>query len=381
MKSLVSFIFFSGVLFSTEAAYGKTIEYAYVPDQKIHVLTTDIKSLQSLCVSKAAGDLCAREELSSMASRHSPSVGINLGSFRRGGRFDGCPQGLLIMDSYPYSDPGFNRPTLVIDAVKRTLALSRTKIVWAVTVHDQIVPLDKINQPAAANEVVAYNAFFGGETKTTCEGIELVVDRGQLVQVRNFWGSGSIPRQGYVVRIGAKHPLAAVDWKSCLAKPCSASIKTTMLDLERDAIFAIQGLVMLVEDGKIVENFSQQLVAGGLSAPLADEITIDLQQETALADFINKPNAHTALGITNDGLLKIVVIEGGDASDVSGVDLGTLAQLMQALGCVQAMLAGSGADVGLWLRTRMITTPGGNDQLPGRCEERPIATALMLFEE
>ncbi len=381
MDAKIRSMLVSGVFFLVGAVHGKSIEYACIPDQKIHILSVDTKALQSLRLSKAAGDVCAREELSGMGARHNPSVGVVVGGFRRSGRFDGCPQALLIMDSYPYSDPGFSRPTLVIDAEERILSLNNTKIAWEVKIHDQAILLDKINQPAADNEVVAYNAFFGCETKTTCEGIELVVDRGQLVQVRSFWGSGSIPRQGYVVRIGEKHPLAVVDWQSCLTKPCTASIKTTMLDLERDGIFAIQGLVSLVEDGKVVENFAQRIVQGGLPTLLADEITTDLSNEEVLSAFVVKQNAHTALGITNDGLLKIVVAEGGDASDVCGADLASIAQLMQGLGCTQAMLASSGADVGLWLQKRMITTPGGNDQLAGRCEERPIATALLLFEE
>lgn len=361
------------------------IEYSCVvladSKQKMHIASIDIKKMRSISVRKAAGDLCDREELSSLCLRHSPSIAVNAGGFRRGGRFNGCPHGLVIIDSFPYTDPGFIRPIFLLDNENKTIDLQLKKIVWSVKIGDQEVIADRINQPAVNNEVVFFNTFFGSETRTNVEGIELVVERGKLVQIRNFCGSAPLARQGYIVRIGLQHPLAQIDWKKYLGQPCTANIATEMLDLQRDGVFAIQGLTMLVDNGCVVGNWKQQLLEGVLPMRLADEFGIDLRVPQALDDFINKPNAHAALGITADGIVKIVAFDGGSAGSQIGVDIAGIAKIMLDLGCLKAMLLGSGGDVGLWVCDHLVMEPSGNDQMPGRCEERPISTALMFFEE
>lgn len=346
----------------------------------IHRVSADIKELESIRLVKAAGALCAREELSVMSERHTPTVALPLGSYRRGGRFNGCPLGLVVIDSYPYCDPGFKRPLLLIDAVNKTIALQKEKMSWGVAVGDKIIELDRVNQPALDNEVVAYNSLFGSETCTSVGGIELVIDRGQLIQIRNFWGSGPLSRQGYVIRIGAQHPLSKVNWREYLGKPCTPSIKTASLDLERDGIFAIQGLMMLVEKGEVVGAWENQLVEGGLPQRLADEVGINLNNPQARASFINASNAYAAIGLTAEGIIKIVVAEGKGSADEPGLTLNELSEVMKKEGCISAMLAASGADVGLWVRGKMVTAPGGNDQLEGHCEECPISTALLMVE-
>lgn len=350
--------------------------------QRVHIATVNLKELSSLRIASAAGDVCSREELSSMGARHNPFLGVNIGSFRIGGRFDGCPEGLVILESYPHSDAGLGtRPTFVLDALERTFAIKPMKCVWEVFIDDQKIELDRINQPAGDDEIVAYNTFFGRENKTSVGGIELIVDRGSLIQIRNYWGSGSIPAQGYVVRIGAAHPLAKFNWQSKLTRKCSSTIKTLSIDLDRDGIFAVQGRLMLVQNGKILEDWARLLRNKYQQPILADEMRLDVNDNDAADNFINKKNAHTAIGMTPDGLLKIVVVEGGSSSAYEGMDIDTLACSMKALGCWDAMLVGSGADVGLWLNGCMLTQPGGNDQVTKTPLERPISTALLLFND
>lgn len=350
--------------------------------QKIHIVSVDVKKMKNCSVSKAAGDLCAREELSSLCLRYGPEVAVNCGNFRRGGRFNGCPYGLVIIDSYPYTDSGYARPMFLMDNENKTVDLQLKKLVWSVKVGDQAIVADCINQPALDNQVVFFNTFFGNETCTSVEGLELVVERGKLVQIRSFCGSSPLARQGYVVRIGLQHPLARVDWKQYLGKPCSANIETEMLDLHRDGFCAIQGLIQLVNEGKVVGNWTQQIASCGLPRRLADEQGIDWTDPKAVDAFINLPNAHAALGITVDGTVKIVAFEGGVVGGVqAGCPIAEMAKIMCDLGCSKAMLLGSGGDVGLWIRDRLVVRPSGNDQMPGRCEERPISTTLMFFEE
>jgi hypothetical protein len=348
-------------------------------NQKMHVVTIDPKKTHSLRIVPAVGDVCSREELTTMGLRHKPTVGVNVGGFRRGGRYDGCPRGLLIIDSFIRSDAGLFQPVLLIDSEEKTIEIKNQKLDWAVVIDDKVIPVDRINQPAGDDEVVLYNTFFGRETRTSPLGVELVIERGRLVQIWSSWGNAGIPRQGYVVRIGAKHPLAQNNWGLYLNKAC-LSPRTNSIDLNRDSVFAVQGQFMLVEHGQVLNNWMEQFQSKGSSPVLADELAGNCYGDQLDCEyFLKYGSAYTVLGLTAEGLLKIIVIERGD-------DFNTLQDIAQAakdLGCVTAMLAGSEGDVGLWVNNKLATNfDGGYDRMYRKLEtlERPISSALLAFE-
>lgn len=347
-------------------------------NQKIHVVTVDPKEIHSFRIVNAVGDVCSREELSTMGLRHKPTIGVSVGASRRSGRYDGCPKGLVVIDSFIRSDAGLLQPTLLIDDEVKTVEIKNQKLDWAVVIDGKLIPIDRINQPAADNEVVLYNTFFGRETRTSPQGIELVVDRGRLVQIWSSWGNAGIPRQGYVLRIGAKHQLAQTDWSQYLNKPC-LSPHTKSIDLDRDGIFAVQGLCMLVEQNVVLNSYRDQFHARGASYVLADEVSSSFEKSLMLEDSLRFGVwKHTVLGITAEGLLKIIIIERDDILD--GYDmidtLDDIALISKNLGCVTAMLAAIEGDVGLWVKNAIVTKFDTTDSM-----ERPINSALLIFEE
>lgn len=370
--SFISLVFLEGSGYSVV----DSIEFG----QKIYIASIDPKKVRFMSVEKAPGDLCSREELSSMCLRHSPAIAFSCGIFRRGGRFNGIPYGLTIMESYLYTDSGFCRPVLSIDNETQSVSIELKKLVWSVKIGDQEIFADRVNQPAIGNEVVFFNSFFGNETKTSVNGIELVVEKGKLVQIRTFCGSAPVVAHGYVVRIGLQHPLAQVEWKKYLAQPCSTKILTSMLDLERDGFFAAQGIMMLVANGKVLGDWKQQFQLGGIPLRSADEYGIDLSKEEELDTLINKPNAHVAIGLTIDGIIKILACDGGVERGQIGLNIDQIAKKMLDFGCVSAMLSASGRDANLWFHDRLLLQVNPSDQILGVCEEAPISTAVLFFE-
>lgn len=359
-------LLFAGGLFADGVVYELDVHEKSGLEQKTHLLSIDIKKIYSLRLGHAVGDVCSREELSTMGLRHRPTVAATIGSVRRGGRYNGCPNELLIIDSYVQSDAGLFRPTLILDAAESTIEIKQQKIYWQVSIGDLAISIDRINQPAIAdNEVVLYNPLFGRETRTAPQGLELVIERGKLNQVRSEWGSAGIPSQGYVLHIGSKHPLANINWQHYLTKSC-VSPWTATIDLQRDNVFGVQGMLMLVDQGRLVGNWEQQLAVSGFPKRLADEAGLDLNNKAMRESFVAQAATHTALGLTADGLLKIVTVE------AAGATLDEVAKLMLGVGCVTAMLASTGGDVGVWYQDQLVTTPVG--------EELPIGTALLLFE-
>lgn len=354
---MFSDVFFADGIFYEQVLFGERAESKV----KVHVVTVDLDKVHSLRINHAVGDVCSREDLSTMGLRHKPSVAISLGEFRRGGRYNGCPHGLLVIDSFVYSDAGYQKPLLIIDADEKKASLEPSKkMSWSVVIGDKVVPVDRVNQPAGDDEIVLYNSLFGRETRTTPHGIELFVERGRLNQVWSFWGNALIPRQGYVLRIGAKHPLASFDWSNYLGSAC-ASLVTKSLDLQRDNIFAVQGLLTLVNNGCIVADVLTQRSAQGKVLNFADELV-----DNSVALGANK--SATVVGVTAAGILKILVLENNLFEDY----LEKLAQLAVAQGCSDAMLMTTGGDVGLWLKTQLL--------YQAEKQERPISDALLVFE-
>ena len=82
--------------------------------------------------------------------------------------------------------------------------------------------------------------------------------------------------------------------------------------------------------------------------------------------IVTERSARTALGITNDGLLKIVGIGG------IGATLDEIAGIMQDVDCVTAMLATIDG-TGLWINKSLVVTHDG--------PERPVGTALFIYED
>jgi len=112
-------------------------------------------------------------------------------------------------------------------------------------------------------------------------------------------------------------------------------------------------------------------VAAGPALIVDGEIRITSDQEVFFDSPVLGVNPRTAAGITGDGDLVLVVVDGRQR-DSRGVDLLELATLMRDLGCVEALNLDGGGSSTLVVNGRLVNRPGGTDL------ERKVMSVLAV---
>lgn len=92
----------------------------------------------------------------------------------------------------------------------------------------------------------------------------------------------------------------------------------------------------------------------------------------------NQPNARTAVGITRDGSVVLVMVaQKPSAPSTSGISLPALADLMKTLGAEQAMNLDGGSSSSLYYKGK---TFYGKVDLEGNSIKRPVKSVLLVQE-
>jgi exopolysaccharide biosynthesis protein len=99
-------------------------------------------------------------------------------------------------------------------------------------------------------------------------------------------------------------------------------------------------------------------------------VTVD--EEVFFGSSIPRVHPRTAVGITGDGALLIVVVDGRQPQS-RGVDLEELATILQDLGAVQALNLDGGGSSALVVNGVLLNRPAGSS------EQREVMSALVTF--
>ena len=92
----------------------------------------------------------------------------------------------------------------------------------------------------------------------------------------------------------------------------------------------------------------------------------------------NQPNARTAVGITRDGSVILVMVAQKPSAPANGISLPALADLMKTLGAEQAMNLDGGSSSSLYYNGK---TFYGKVDLQGNSIKRPVKSVLLVQEK
>lgn len=207
------------------------------------------------------------------------------------------------------------------------------------------VTLSGVNRSRGDDELILYTGYFGPSTGTNPYGVEYVI--GGDGRVASIGNANTAIAAGSVVL--SAHGTAAKELAGL--RVGDVAYVQQSLGPEWDAAVHVLGAgPMLVKDGTIylttkTEGFGSD-VAGG-RAP------------------------RTAVGITKDGKIILVVVDGRHASS-AGMSLLDLALFMQELGAVDAMNLDGGGSSEMVVFDKVVNRPSD-----GR--ERKVATALVVI--
>lgn len=300
-----------------------------------------------------------RETISSLTQRRGALVGVNADFFP----FTGDPLGTCIIDGELVSEPGLHR--VVVGVLKNGGIIFDNPVIDArLTLSNGFGrQIDGINRDRETNQVVVYTCTWGASTKTKFSGTEVVLT------------SDDLP-----IRVGKPMNLTVTEVRT---KATNTAIPEKSIVISAGGPAAFYLKENLKPGDKITVQFNiksangtdwtqvDQAVGGGPWLLKDGNQFIDLATESMKSSFSTARHPRTAVGVTSDGKILIVTVDGRQSIS-RGISLPGLSDLMKNLGATNAINLDGGGSTTLSYRGIVVNSPSGGEQ-------RPVADALLVF--
>jgi exopolysaccharide biosynthesis protein len=325
----------------------------------INFLKIDLNAVE-LRIVHAMDSAVGLETVSSMSARHNAIAAINAGFFSTSGTYRGDNVSVLKIDGKLLSEPFNNRAAVGFFKQNNKVesVFGHLKFDGQIeTFQGNKRKVDGINRLRAANELIIFTPEFNRTTLTVPSGIEIVVRRGRIVQIKDKSGSTRIPEDGFVISASGE----ARNWAlQNLRNGLKIKLKTNLIALEKDlqdkwnrADKIISGTPQLIRNGRI-------------------EITQDLEGNGA--KFVTDRHPRTAIAKLKDGKMLLVVVDGRQPNYSIGMSLVSLAQLLLEFGAVEAINLDGGGSSAMVFEGKLVNKPSDT------AGERAVSDALMIIE-
>ena len=317
--------------------------------QSIHVLELDLNSNKFELESVFGKDsLHNKETVSSMAKRKNALAAVNGSFFSNGGN----PLGMIIHQGKIIKEPILGRTVMGITSSNEIFfdnpkfdARFYYKGETSETGECRFIELDGINRPPSEDEVIIYTPEYGNRTMTkNNNSFEIVVSNEKVISTGH--SNSVIPPDGYVIY--ACGVMCADLERVCLND--EASLELYINPIWEKTKFAVGGGPRLLKGGSVINTASE---------------------EKFRPDVARGRAPRTAIGITSEGKLLLVCVDGRQPKTSTGMNLKELSMLMIKLGAVDAMNLDGGGSTTLYLTGKVMNSPSDG------CE-RPVSQALVL---
>jgi hypothetical protein len=323
----------------------------------IHVLEADPK-LVEVRVAHAYDAAIGLETTADLAERHGAVAAVNGGFFLMTGLLAGDSQGTLVMDGTLLSEPDRGRATVGFysaDGVTRAV-VGRLSFRGEIRFGDgAAVPIDGINRSRETSEIILFTPEFHRTTLTPPGGAEIIVENGQVAEVRNDSGSSEIPPTGVVVSVGSER------------------FEQIQPHLQPGAPVAVDTkLISLLPDPEGEWERAEGIASAGPLLLWKGKRIEEPEKESISEVFCLARHPRTAAGVRADGTLVFVTVDGRQPEASVGMSIPELTDLMLELGCVSAMNLDGGGSTTMVINGQIVNSPSGSSP-------RRNADAILLF--
>ena len=301
---------------------------------QIHILKIDLNNGKvnvKPCLAKGViGNL---ERTSSIALRNNAIAAVN-GSFFETRNKLHLPVGFMIINGQVVNKSILQRTAIGITKDKKIVfGIPKIKGYVMNLNNRKSVVIWGVNRPRKGNEAVIYTREYGENTGTDQSGIELAVRYDGTISKISL-GNSYIPRDGFV--------LSLQGWPADFALKTKATDKIGLVyglsEKWKNVEQAITGGPLLVKDGEIThkeniefENFNDKLLA---------------------------PTSRTAIGVSKDNELILVVADGKQSSgEVTGATFDDMAKIMKEAGAVGAIGLDGGHTSTMYVNGKVVNGP------------------------
>lgn len=325
----------------------------------IHVLELDLRR-HRLEVALAMDQLIGQETTSSMVERKGALAGVNGGfSFSNDpwNLFHGDPRDLLVKEGKVLSEPHLTRASLLIHTQGTEQQLRFQQLGWAgkvCTKQGACLSLSGINRIRREDELLLYTPEFHRSTLTPEQGLEVVVRKNKVKEVRPGRGASLIPADGYVLSASGVYVDSLqrlLGKKLRLSHECW-NLRTPGQRISLEEVSAQTAGPVLIREGKVVEQHEDEQI------PLL---------------FTNTRHPRTAVGVGKEAVqVWLVVVDGRQPGLSMGMSLPELSTFLLKLGAQEAYNLDGGGSSTMVADERILNSPSDP-------KERRRCDALLVF--
>lgn len=280
--------------------------------------------------------------LSQMAQKRGAAVAINANFYDPKSK---SPIGLLIQDGTLEREDYAKRGALGVD-VFGGVQFFNPDVKLQLVIGDEHLSIDGINRPAKQNEIVTITPLFGQTVRSSelATVVRLIDER--VVAIFSTFVVTPDRHSTFLIATGEKRALLAG-----VKRGDSVQLRRMVSPAPRWPLrFAVSAGPMLVRDGQVI---------------------LDAAAESFNKTFAAARAARSAIGLTADGTLILLIALQGD--DSAGLTLDELARLMQTQGAVHALAFDGGGSASLAFRQGIIWRNVGSN--------RSVAVGLALIPQ
>jgi exopolysaccharide biosynthesis protein len=204
--------------------------------------------------------------------------------------------------------------------------------------------------------LVVFTPEFHRTTLTEPNGLELIVRRGQVVEVRDLKGSSSIPADGFVISAAG----SARDWAlKNLRRGARARVKLDLYPVEPED----------ADKWKQANN----IIGGGPQLISKGRVEITNAAEKILPSFVSDGHPRTAIAKLKSGEILLVTVDGRQPGESIGMSLTMLADLLLEFGAVEAINLDGGGSTTMVIKDKLVNKPSDSTG------ERPVSDAILVY--
>ena len=299
------------------------------------------------------------ETVSSMATRYHALAAINSGFFRTTGTYRGDSMGIDVLNGKILSESFNGRAAVGIIETNGSQQIIFGHVVFAgeitagaKTRHS----IDGLNRPRANNELIVFTAEFHRTTLTDPDGIEVIVRRGRVTEIRDRQGSSTIPADGFVISAAG----AAREWlRKKLHQRELVKLGLTLPPVETYQELQWQKATNIIGGGP-------QLIKNG-------RIEITNDAEKIQPAFVSDGHPRTAIARLKSGQILLVTVDGRQPGESIGMSLTMLAELLLEFGAMEAINLDGGGSTTMVIRNKLVNKPSD------ATGERPVSDAILVY--
>jgi exopolysaccharide biosynthesis protein len=298
------------------------------------------------------------ETVSSMATRHGALAAVNSGYFRTTGTYRGDSVGIEVLGGKILSESNNTRAAvgLIEGNPAQKVIFGHLKFEGQLIAGQARRRIDGLNRPRAENELIIFTPEFHRTSLTNPDGLEIVVWRNRVAEIRDKKGSSPIPANGFVISAAG----SARDW--------------TLKNLRLNSPVRLQ-LNLTPVEGEAATLWKQatSIIGGGPQLIKNGRVQITNSAEKILPSFVTDGHPRTAIAKLKSGQLLLVTVDGRQPHESIGMSLTMLADLLLEFGAEEAINLDGGGSTTMVIRNKVVNKPSD------AAGERPVSDAILIY--